>query len=298
MPKLILCTVGTSVFDLSKYPRDSVSHEFERICSDIEKNQEMTTDRIFRACPELELNRVVKLFVDRVNSRETRTALFPAEIASLMKMMILKDNDGNDKYGPLGDGDKVALLFSDSPEGGLAALLNGAIISKAFFNQEAPFDNDIIKAICTPNADPPENTLSLPNCTCTLNSNVELIRIVGLKIQESSTVVSGLKNLVAIINQMGTGDQAWDKLFNFTAGFKGVAPFAFVSAIRQGFTTFFFHENGREAIYFNPVNQLLNASQVNTIIESSTVSGRDGRTVPQRSCAGISMPEAMVGVIP
>lgn len=293
MSKLILCTVGTSVFDLSKYRHPEVSQEFEGLCKEVENNNGLETSRITAGCQIQDLNRVVDLFVRRVRENETRTACFPAEIASLMNMMILKDTNGNVKYGSLGDDDKVVLLFSDSPEGGLAALLNGAIISKALFNIDASLDT--LEAICTPNADPPATDLEPRQYTYHLTHNVDLVRIVGLRIQESSTVVAGLKNLVAIINQMGTDYDGWEKLFNFTAGFKGVVPFAFVSAIRKGFTAFFLHENGREAIYFNPLNQFVNTRHVRQIIESSTVSGRDGSMVAQQPCAGTTQPEDMVG---
>ncbi|MFZ7111978.1 MAG: hypothetical protein ACOWYE_09875 [Desulfatiglandales bacterium] len=295
MSKLILCTVGTSVFDSTKFVNSKdinrISKKIEEI-NDALKDPEASLDEAIKelASDKVLVEEMLAYLLGRLRSclggtREYQESL-PAEISSLLAMGRYREEEDVFKYGPVTAEDHVWLLSSDSPEGAFSAYLAGALIRAGWLDGKIEYtsDDSVLKDFLFPSVPDGPREYEFHE------TNIKIKRISGLKISDTRTFRQGMESLKTVIYEsVGKLSEVSHRLLNFTGGYKAVVPLANLLCWNTGFTTFYLHENGYEMILFEPPagnTFSVSATKIMSIIEGSKSAGREGQQYKDHSQEG------------
>lgn len=210
MEKLILMTVGTSVFDASKSFNNA---DTNRLKNAVEADT---------SSPDIE-NDISNAMIGASLSEKFNLT---AEMASLIAF--------NERH-PLDDCDWIILLHSEDKESEVCAHINAQAIVKRYFDDTASFplpttDDQQIAGM--------KNYFIMSN-----NGGVGIIKIDGLSPKSNEVqFIDALSNLEKTIKDIRGNFSHRMAYFNVTGGLKGVIPLTTVISIQKNMYIFYMHE--------------------------------------------------------
>ncbi len=210
MEKLIMMTVGTSVFDASKSFNNA---DTNRLKNAVEAET---------SSPDIENDISNAMIAASLSDRFNLTA----EMASLIAF--------NERH-PLDDCDWIILLYSEDKKSEVCAHINAQAIVKRYFNDNASFpltttDDQQIAGM--------KNYFIMNN-----GGGVGIVKIDGLSPSSNETqFLNALLNLEETIKGIRGIFPHQMAYFNVTGGLKGVIPLTTVLSIQENMYIFYMHE--------------------------------------------------------